>query len=113
MTSKKTSPVKAFFRLHYYFRGIWCYIRLDFVGLFPLIIHLSNLDGGTPKSRRGDASPRSPYNLSTGSGNLRTYSAEIADAITATLNLLYELAQQTVLINKTEQEIRFLVYQCY
>ena len=51
--------------------------------------------------------------IATSSGNNpRTYLAEIADAVTATLNLLYELAQQTVLINKTEQEIRFLAYHC-
>ena len=29
------------------------------------------------------------------------------------LNLLHELAQPTFLLNKTWQEIRFLVYHCY
>ena len=61
------------------FRGSWCYIRPDFEGLFPLINQRSNLDGGTPKSRWGDAQsrwgtlhqsrdappPHPPYNLST------------------------------------------------
>ena len=42
-----------FFLLNHYSRGIWCYIRPDFVGLFPLINQRSNLDGGTPKSRWG------------------------------------------------------------
>ena len=47
-----------FFLLNHFSREIWCYIRPDFVGLFPLIIQRSNLDGGTPKSRWGDAQSR-------------------------------------------------------
>ena len=67
---------EVFFLLNHYSRGIWCYIRPDFVGLFPLIKQRSNLDGGTPKSRWGtlnldggtlklDGGTRPPYNLST------------------------------------------------
>ena len=50
---------KVFFLLHYYFRGIWCCIRPNFMGLCPLINQRSNPDGGTRP-------PRLAYNLSTG-----------------------------------------------
>ena len=54
--------VAVFFLLNHFSREIWCYIRLDFVGFFPLIIQHSNLDGGTLTLDP----PRIPYNLSTG-----------------------------------------------
>ena len=64
---RSSLTVEVFFLLNHFSRGIWCYIRPDFVGLFPLIIQRSNLIGGTPKSRwgdvnswYGDASPSSP-----------------------------------------------------
>ena len=44
---KRSSPtVEVFFYLNHYSRGFWCDIPLDFVGLFPLIIQRSKLDGG-------------------------------------------------------------------
>ena len=63
------------FLLNRYFRGIWCCIRRDFVGLFPLINQLSNLDGGRLNLDKGTLKldggtrpppPSPPYNLNTG-----------------------------------------------
>ena len=74
---KKTLPaVELFLLLHHYSHGIWFYIWPDFVRLLPLIYQRSNLDGGTLKSRWGDAQSRwgtlnldggtrPPYKLST------------------------------------------------
>ena len=43
---KRSSPaVEVFLLLNHFSRGIWCYIQSEFVGLFPLIIQRSNLDG--------------------------------------------------------------------
>ena len=45
---ERSSPTfEVFLFLNHFFRGIWCFIRPEFVNLFPLIIQRSNLDGGT------------------------------------------------------------------
>ena len=77
---RSSSKTEVCLLLNHCSRGIWCYIRPYFVGLFPLINQRSNLDGGTPKSQWGGRlnlvggtvkldgrtrPPRPPYNLST------------------------------------------------
>ena len=63
--------VEVFLLLNRFSRGNWCYIQQEFVGLFPLIIQRSNLDGemlnldGRMLTLDGVRVPPSPpYNLS-------------------------------------------------
>ena len=78
---KVFAETRSVFSSESLFRGIWCCIRPDFVGLFPLINQRSNLDGGrlnldgggtlnldggTLKLDGGTRPPRPTYNLSTG-----------------------------------------------
>ena len=68
ISKKKRSPptVEVFFLLHRFYRGIWCYIQPDLVGLFLFVNQRSIVDGGTLNLDRGTLSPPSPpYNLST------------------------------------------------
>ena len=72
--SRSSPKPVVFFLLNHYSRGIWCYIRSDFVGLFPLINQPSNprygyalismgghsISMGGRSSSMGDASPPSP-----------------------------------------------------
>ena len=60
---------EVFLLLNHCSRGIWCCIRSDIIGLIPLIIQRSNLDGGDAQALWGDASP---YNLSTAYKTLYT-----------------------------------------
>ena len=63
---KVFAETRSVFSSESLFRGIWCCIRPDFVGLFPLINQRSNLDGGRlnldgggdAQSRWGDAQAR-------------------------------------------------------
>ena len=69
---KRSSPtVEVFLLLNHFSRGIWCYIRPQFVGSaqISMVGHL-NLDGGTLNLDGGtltlDGGTRTPYNLSNG-----------------------------------------------